>query len=38
MKKREDEIYGLEDDEDDNEEIRRAREQLDHMDQDIMIR
>ena len=32
MKKREDEIYGLEDDEDDNEEIRRAREQLDHMD------
>lgn len=38
MKKKEDEIYGLEDDEDENDEIRRAREQLDHMDQDTKIR
>jgi hypothetical protein len=38
MKKKEDEIYGLEDDEDENEEIRRAREQLEYMDQDTKIR
>ena len=38
MKKKEEELYGLEDDEDDNEEIRRAREQLEHMDQETKIR
>ena len=38
MEKKEEELYGLEDDEDDNDEIRHAREQLEHMDQETKIR